>query len=118
LLKLQHPVEGKELPLSTSQMWTTISFQNNDLYNAFARDYLKKHKLAYIKAHLNGMVKLMLNVGTQNFLEKLHADTKGKWNYEQRYTLSFFQQFLLFFKTKSVTEILLGFFILALLFIE
>jgi 4-amino-4-deoxy-L-arabinose transferase-like glycosyltransferase len=116
LLKSEHP-DASSLPASTKEMWLNISFQNNNLYNDFAKDYLKKHKIAYLKAHANGMLKLMLNLGTQNFVEKLHMESKSKWNYEQRYTLSFFQQFLLFFKTKSIGEILLGTFILFLLVI-
>lgn len=116
ILKAQHP-EARDLPNSTNEMWRNISFENNNLYNAFSKEYLSKHKLAYTKAHINGMLKLMLNLGTQNFLEKLHIETKGKWNYEQRYTLSFSQQALLFFKTKGWPEIILGFLIISLMLI-
>lgn len=116
LLKAQHP-NAIGLPNTTNEMWRNISFENNDLYNDFAKDYLKEHKVEYAKAHVNGMIKLMLNLGTQNFLEKLHIDTQNKWNYEQRYTLGFFQQLVLFFKTKGWQEILLGFIIIGLILI-
>lgn len=58
---------------------------------------------------------MMINMGTQNFLEKLHVKNQNKWNYNQRYTLGLWQQAKLFFATKTITEILLGVFILLFL---
>ncbi len=116
ILKAEHP-EATGLPNSTNEMWRNISFENNDLYDAFAKDYLKQHKVAYAKAHVNGMVKLMLNLGTQNFLERLHVQTANKWNYEQRYTLGFLQQLVLFVKTKGWQELLLGLAIVLLMIV-
>ena len=61
------------------------------------------------------MVRMMINMGTQNFLEKLHVKNQVKWNYNQRYTLGLWQQVKLFFTTKTITEIFLGVFILLFL---
>lgn len=116
-LAKQYP-KAKYLPKESSQMWLNITFENNEMYSAFANEYVSTHKMRYFKAHCNGMVKLMINVGTQNFLEKLHIETKNKWNDNQRYTLSIFQQVILFFKTKSFVEIFLGIFIIILLSIS
>ena len=88
---------AKYLPKESSQMWQNVTFENNEMYRAFANKYISSHKMIYFKAHCNGMLKLMINLGTQNFLDKLHVNSKNRWNDNQRYTLGIFQQFLLLF---------------------
>lgn len=109
---------AKYLPKESSQMWQNVTFENNEMYRAFANKYISSHKMIYFKAHCNGMLKLMINLGTQNFLDKLHVNSKNRWNDNQRYTLGIFQQFLLFVKTKSLIEILLGAIIILLFIIS
>jgi hypothetical protein len=59
-----------------------------------------------------GMVKLMLNVGTQNMLDKLHIKNPNKWGDEERYSTGFFMLIKKFLFTKSATEVALGLFII------
>ena len=116
-LAKEYPI-AKNLPKESSQMWQNVTFENNEMYRTFANKYVSTHRVIYFKAHCAGMLKLMINLGTQNFLDKLHVDSKNKWNDNQRYTLGIFQQFLLFFKTKSLVEVLLGSVIILLLIIS
>ncbi|MBK8351042.1 MAG: glycosyltransferase family 39 protein [Saprospirales bacterium] len=114
ILQQQYP-NATHIPDSTQEMWKYSTFENEDYYSKFASAYLSEHKLAFAKATSLGMVRMMINMGTQNFLEKLHVKNQNKWNYNQRYTLGLWQQAKLFFATKTITEILLGVFILLFL---
>ncbi len=114
LLKTQYP-NATHIPNSTTEMWKYSTFENEDYYKNFSKEYLSEHRLPFMKATTLGMVRMMINMGTQNFLEKLHVKNQVKWNYNQRYTLGLWQQVQLFFKTKTTTEIFLGVFILLFL---
>lgn len=114
ILQQQYP-NATHIPDSTQEMWKYSTFENEDYYSKFASAYLSEHKLPFAKATILGMVRMMINMGTQNFLEKLHVKNQNKWNYNQRYTLGLWQQAKLFFATKTTTEIILGLFILVFL---
>lgn len=114
ILKQQYP-NATHIPSSTLEMWEYATFENEDYYKNFSKEYLAEHRLPFMKATALGMVRMMINMGTQNFLEKLHVKNQVKWNYNQRYTLGLLQQIKLFFATKTTTEIFLGVFILLFL---
>lgn len=114
ILKQQYP-NATRIPNSTLEMWEYATFENEDYYKKFSKEYLAEHRLPFMKATALGMVRMMINMGTQNFLEKLHIKNQVKWDYNQRYTLGLWQQVKLFFATKTITEIGLGVFILLFL---
>lgn len=114
ILIQQYP-NATHIPTFTGEMWQHATFENEDYYKKFAKEYLSTHKVAFAKATSLGMVRMMINMGTQNFLEKLHVKNQHRWNYNQRYTLGLWQQFKLFFATKTTIEIALGVFVLLFL---
>ncbi len=114
ILQQQYP-DATHIPTYTGEMWQHATFENEDYYTVFAKKYLSEHKMAFAKATTLGMVRMMINMGTQNFLEKMHVKNQNRWDYNQRYTLGLWQQFKLFFATKTKIEIALGVYILVFL---
>jgi 4-amino-4-deoxy-L-arabinose transferase-like glycosyltransferase len=110
-LKQSNP-QAYNLPNISSEMWKNPSFENEKYYSDFSKKYLSVHKMQIFKKTISGMFRMMINMGTQNFLERLHVPIQNKWNYNQRYSLSFLEQTKLFVSSKSGTELFLGFFIL------
>ena len=104
----------KNLPDSAARIWSNMSFEATDVYAKYADEYLKTHRVAYYKLHFIGMVKLMLNMGTQNMLDKLHVENK-KFTDEERYTNGIFHLAKKFLLTKSATEVMFGLFIIVFL---
>lgn len=112
-IKTEHP-EIKNLPENSAKIWSNMSFEATDIYATYADAYLKEHRAAYLKLHFIGMVKLMLNMGTQNMLDKMHVQNK-KFSDEERYTNGIFQLAKKFVFTKSPEEVALGLFIVVFL---
>lgn len=112
-IKTENP-QLKNLPDSAARIWSNLAFETTDVYGKYADEYLKTHRAAYLKLHFIGMVKLMLNMGTQNMLDKLHVENK-KWSDEVRYTTGIFQLAKKFVLTKSPAEVVLGLFIVSFL---
>lgn len=112
-IKIENP-SLKGLPSDASKIWNNLSFETTDVYAKYADEYLDKHRGAFLKLHVLGMLKLMLNMGTQNMLDKLHIENK-KWNDEERYTTGILQLAVKFIHTKTSTEIALGLFIVLFL---
>ncbi len=110
-IRLENP-QLKDIPLSSKNIWHSLSFETTTVYGKYADEYLSKHRAAYLKLHFMGMVKLMLNVGTQNMLDKLHIKNQNKWGDEERYSTGFFMLIKKFLFTKSATEVALGLFII------
>ena len=113
--KIENP-QLKNIPENCTKIWLNITFEATDVYGKYADEYLAKHRIAYLKLHVKGMLKLMLNMGTQNMLDKLHIENK-KWDDETRYTSGFFQLAKKFVLTKTKTEIILGLFIVGFLIV-
>jgi len=112
-IKTENP-SLKNLPENSAKIWNNLTFKTTDVYGKYADAYLKEHRIAYLKLHFIGMVKLMLNMGTQNMLDKLHVKNK-KWSDEERYTTGIFQLAKKFVLTKSPAEVVLGLFIVLFL---
>jgi len=112
-IKTENP-SLKNLPENSAKIWNNLTFETTDVYGKYADAYLKEHRTAYLKLHFIGMVKLMLNMGTQNMLDKLHVKNK-KWSDEERYTTGVFQLAKKFVLTKSPAEVILGLFIVLFL---
>ncbi len=108
-IKAENP-NLKNLPDSAARIWRNLSFETTGVYGKYADEYLKNHRAAYLRLHFTGMAKLMLNMGTQNMLDKLHVENK-KFTDEERYTNGMFQLAKNFLFKKTLPEVMLGLFI-------
>lgn len=116
-LKAAAPANLKDsMPSNLFELNKRQSFENTDVFAKVAKNYLLSHKKEFILAQIQGAINLHINMGTEQYMLRLHQETK-RWNIKDKVGLSLFSAAKKFFKTKTTTEIILGIFILSLLII-
>lgn len=103
-----------QMPNTMEERLHGLTFEKSDVYNAVAKDYLKQHFFAAVKAHLSGSLKLHFNMGTEVILERLHIPVE-RWSDTEKYSGGMLSLAIKFFTSKSAGEIMLGIFVLLFL---
>jgi 4-amino-4-deoxy-L-arabinose transferase-like glycosyltransferase len=98
----------------TELMLTNPTFERTEVYAKVAKEYLLAHKKAFLLAQIKGAINLHLNMGTEQYMLRLHQETK-RWDIRDKVSLGLFDAAYKFFQTKTLTEIMLGVFILFIL---
>lgn len=116
-LKAAAPTNLKDsMPSNFAELNRRQSFENTDIFAKVAKNYLLSHKKEFILAQIQGAINLHVNMGTEQYMLRLHQETK-RWDIKDKVGLGLFAAAKKFFATKTTTEITLGIFILSLLVI-
>lgn len=103
-----------EMPTNLIELNKAQSFQKTEVFAKVANKYLMNHKKEFILAQLRGAINLHINMGTEQFMLRLHQPTV-RWDIRDKVSLGLFAAAKKFFATKTVVEIVLGLLILLLL---
>ena len=106
-------LKGKT-PKNASEIISTTDFKMSELYAKVANEYLKEHKKYLFIACVKGLINLHANMGTEAYMMRLHLPTI-RWSIEEKTSLGPFDAAIKFFKTKSISEILIGLLIISFL---
>ena len=106
-------LKGKT-PKNASEIISTTDFKMSELYAKVANEYLKENKKYLFIACVKGLINLHANMGTEAYMMRLHLPTI-RWSIEEKTSLGPFDAAIKFFKTKSISEILIGLLIISFL---
>ncbi len=114
-VKALAPVHLKDdMPKNQAELNKAQSFEKTEVYAKVAKEYLLTHKKEFLLAQIKGAINLHLNMGTEQYMLRLHQETK-RWDIRDKVSLGLFDAAYKFFQTKTLTEIMLGVFILFIL---
>lgn len=114
-VKLMAPDSLKDkMPTNAVELNKSQSFENTEVFAKVAKQYLMSHKKEFILAQIKGAINLHINMGTEQYMLRLHQETK-RWNIRDKVSLGLFGAAKKFFATKTPTEIFLGLSILLVL---
>jgi hypothetical protein len=102
------------MPKNQAELNKAQSFEKTEVYAKVAKEYLLTHKKEFLLAQIKGAINLHLNMGTEQYMLRLHQETK-RWDIRDKVSLGLFDAAYKFFQTKTLTEIMLGVFILFIL---
>lgn len=103
-----------EMPTNLNELNRRQSFEHTDVFAIVAKNYLMSHKKEFLLAQISGAINLHINMGTEQFMLRLHQETR-RWDIKDKVGLGTFAMAKKFFATKTTVEICLGLFILLLL---
>lgn len=104
----------EKMPRNREELNKSQPFEHTDVFAKVAKKYLLSHKKEFVLAQIKGAINLHVNMGTEQYMLRLHQETK-RWDIKDKVSLGLFAAAQKFIATKTTTEIALGFFILAVL---